>query len=307
MQILFTIFVYFIAMLDVNGAAKFDTLVYPLMFKTNSINYGKLNYYNPPDVKLTDDTFKTPEKNINRRKQVVSAQRMTPTSTMTIISLLNGFKGGNEYTTSTPIEEPIPIIEYTEPINKKRSGKKRTANAGKTIGELLWGNQNSMSLPLNEQKPIVSPPVIKSKHHRQSYIINKLKEKENLQQYLIHPGYDYDDTICKIINKRLLCGYNKNLGKIHDETAYINLQGDCRMRDDRIECGYSGGTQNLNYEPYSNTIYRTRPDQGDNDNTPPPPTNNRDNLDMLRKLAATYDPHQNIRSSNLRNGNVDFY
>lgn len=56
-------------------------------------------------------------------------------------------------------------------------------------------------------------------------------------------GYDYDENVCKIINGRILCGYNKNLGEIPDVKVSSNIDGDCQMRDDRIECGYVPGNK----------------------------------------------------------------
>lgn len=295
--------------MDINRALKLDTLVYPFMFEANRIKFENLNYYSPLNVaKLTDVKFKVPWKNIAVKKRAVTAQRRVPTSTMTIISLLNGFMGQNEYTTIKPIDELTPIIKNPEQISNINRDQKRIAAAGNTLGDILWGSKNTISEPLIEQKPTVSPPVISSKHNKQGYSYNKLIENfmTSKQYSLIHPGYDYDDTICKIINQRILCGYNKNLGTIHDESAYTNLKGDCRMRDDRIECGYSGGTENLNNEPYWNSIYRTRSDQDQGDNIPPVLTNNRGNFDMLGEWAATYALLQNVRSSNLSNGKVEF-
>lgn len=297
--------------MDLNRALKLDALVYPFMFEANRIKFEKLNYYGPLNVaKFTDVKFKVPWNNIAVKKRAITAQRRVPTSTMTIVSLLNGFMGQNEYTTSKPLDEPIPIITHPEQISKINSDQKMIGAAGNTLGDVLWGSKNTISEPLIEQKPTVTPPVVSSKHNKQGYSFNRLLENRNFmnsQQYsLIHPGYDYDDTICKIINQRILCGYNKNLGTIHDESAYTNLKGDCRMRDDRIECGYSVGAQNLNNEPYWNTIYRTRSDQGQGDNIPPLLTKNRGNFDMPGKRAAIHALLQYIRSSNLSNGKAEF-
>lgn len=313
--ILFQFSIYLTPILDVYGAPKLDTLFYSLTIKANSINYGKQDYYNPPDViKYDYNKFKIPWKNINDETRSVTAQRRIPTSTMTITSLLNGFMGQNEYTTKRPKHEPTSI-KYPESISKINSGQKNIGTGGKTLGDVLWGKDNSLSLPLSEST--VTRPVTKSKPHRNGYSIEKLIQHDNtnnflkLQQHsLIHPGYDYDDTICKIINKRILCGYNKNLGEIRDEEGFINLKDDCRMRADRIECGYSAGAYNLNNDPYKlipDTYYRTRPDQRQGVGTPPIPTNNRENVDTLEKLVAMQNEnlHHIIRSLDLGDGKKD--
>lgn len=54
--------------------------------------------------------------------------------------------------------------------------------------------------------------------------------------------YDYNGKLCKIINNRLLCGYNKNKGEIKD--AVVDVGNGCRMRNERMECGYETGPWN---------------------------------------------------------------
>lgn len=63
-------------------------------------------------------------------------------------------------------------------------------------------------------------------------------------------GYDYDETLCKTVSDRLLCGYNKNIG---DTTPQIiNLGNGCRIRNNRIECGYIKGPFNSLRRPPAN-------------------------------------------------------
>lgn len=315
-SILFQIFIYFIPIYNVNGAPKLDTLLYLLTYKANSVNYEKLDYYYQDVVKLRDVNFKIPWKNIASNKRAIGVQRSGPTSTMTIYSLLNSLTGRNEYTTSIPIDQTTQTIKYPEPISKINSSDKIIRASGNTISEVLWGKENTISLP-TEPNPIVSPPVTTPTAHGNG-IIHKLIEHEHannlkkLQDHgVIHPGYDYDDTICKIVNKRILCGYDKNLGTIPDEEAFTKLNGNCRMRGDRIECGYIDGTINLNnevpYNQFSKNIYRTRTDEGQSVYTPQPRTNNQGKFDTLGKLTIKNDLHHYIRFSNLvRDVKVDF-
>ncbi|XP_050352470.1 uncharacterized protein LOC126774867 isoform X2 [Nymphalis io] len=52
-------------------------------------------------------------------------------------------------------------------------------------------------------------------------------------------GYDYDETLCKTVDDRVICGYNKNKGNISDVIA--DLGNGCRIRGGRLECGYLVG------------------------------------------------------------------
>ncbi|XP_031765879.1 uncharacterized protein LOC116413078 [Galleria mellonella] len=51
-------------------------------------------------------------------------------------------------------------------------------------------------------------------------------------------GYEYDETKCRHVNSRILCGYNKNIGEIKRKDQFIDLGNGCRIHRDRIECGY---------------------------------------------------------------------
>lgn len=57
-------------------------------------------------------------------------------------------------------------------------------------------------------------------------------------------GYDFDALICKMINNRILCGYNKNLGQIENNQEIVDVGNGCRMRGDRMECGYENAPFN---------------------------------------------------------------
>lgn len=79
-------------------------------------------------------------------------------------------------------------------------------------------------------------------------------------------GYNFDDTICRIVDDRVLCGYNSN-SQLAPPMQTVEVGNGCRLRGDRIECGYvnppfdgmrrpavrPGGNRNL--EP----LYRNKP------------------------------------------------
>ncbi|CAD0203127.1 unnamed protein product [Chrysodeixis includens] len=53
--------------------------------------------------------------------------------------------------------------------------------------------------------------------------------------------YDFDSRICKVIDDRLLCGFNKNVGIPKSKNSAESLHGGCRLRGGRLECGYEQG------------------------------------------------------------------
>lgn len=53
--------------------------------------------------------------------------------------------------------------------------------------------------------------------------------------------YDFDSTLCKIVDDRVLCGYNRNPGKPNSKDTVVEMHGGCRLRDGRLECGYNQG------------------------------------------------------------------
>lgn len=53
--------------------------------------------------------------------------------------------------------------------------------------------------------------------------------------------YDFDSKLCQVVNDRLLCGYNRNIGKPASDDRAISLNRGCRLRGGRLECGYEHG------------------------------------------------------------------
>lgn len=71
-----------------------------------------------------------------------------------------------------------------------------------------------------------------------------LRQENNPEDVPRQPcqGYDFDDKICKLINNRILCGYNKNTGEIVNTEIIVDMGNGCRVRGDRLECGYKPGS-----------------------------------------------------------------
>lgn len=70
--------------------------------------------------------------------------------------------------------------------------------------------------------------------------------------------YEFDRNICKVLDDRVLCGYNKNIGLAESKDSVVELHGGCRLRGDRLECGYHDS-------PYINS---RRPPFDDNNDVP---------------------------------------
>lgn len=64
------------------------------------------------------------------------------------------------------------------------------------------------------------------------------KEETQAKDTLHYSGYYFDETNCRSVGNRILCGYDKNKGEIKPPDFIIDLADGCRIRGDRIECGY---------------------------------------------------------------------
>ncbi|KAH9642538.1 hypothetical protein HF086_008948, partial [Spodoptera exigua] len=82
-------------------------------------------------------------------------------------------------------------------------------------------------------------------------LLNKYQVKKvNIARNLI----DYNK--CVEINDRILCGYEKNKG-LHELGQIIDLGNGCRIRGDRLECGYD--SKNKLPKESQNLVMRQRP------------------------------------------------
>lgn len=68
-------------------------------------------------------------------------------------------------------------------------------------------------------------------------------------------GYIFDENKCKIINNRILCGYDLNKGEINNKEEITNLGNGCRIRGDRLECGYLTTDKNQTHTPPHTTTH----------------------------------------------------
>lgn len=50
--------------------------------------------------------------------------------------------------------------------------------------------------------------------------------------------YQFDGSICRAINDRIQCGYDKNSEGPKEDDIEKDLSGGCRLRFGRVECGY---------------------------------------------------------------------
>ena len=54
--------------------------------------------------------------------------------------------------------------------------------------------------------------------------------------------YNFDSNFCRVLDDRVLCGYNKNVGQPKSKNSVVKVDGDCRIRGGRVECGYHRGS-----------------------------------------------------------------
>ncbi|XP_052755799.1 uncharacterized protein LOC116413052 isoform X2 [Galleria mellonella] len=53
--------------------------------------------------------------------------------------------------------------------------------------------------------------------------------------------YDFDSSLCNVLDDRLLCGFNRNVGRPISKDRKVDLSDGCRLRGGRLECGYVHG------------------------------------------------------------------
>ncbi|CAH0764455.1 unnamed protein product [Diatraea saccharalis] len=76
--------------------------------------------------------------------------------------------------------------------------------------------------------------------------------------------YDFDSRLCKSIGDRILCGYDRNIGRPHSGEE-INLSQGCRIRGGRLECGYVNGPFTNPRRPPGNDDDSFKPNDDDDD------------------------------------------
>ncbi|XP_073953835.1 uncharacterized protein [Choristoneura fumiferana] len=69
-------------------------------------------------------------------------------------------------------------------------------------------------------------------------LYGRAREESTTENVILNfMGYNFDDTICRIVDDRVLCGYNSNPQPAQPVQA-VEVGNGCRLRGDRIECGY---------------------------------------------------------------------
>ncbi|CAH2089601.1 unnamed protein product [Euphydryas editha] len=87
---------------------------------------------------------------------------------------------------------------------------------------------------------------------QENWLKENLRKRTRIEENSKTPcsGYDYNETLCKTVDDRVVCGYNKNIGNISDKI--VNIGNKCRIRDDRLECGYIEGPFKFPRRPPAN-------------------------------------------------------
>lgn len=235
---------------NINGAPKFGNLLYdPLTYE--AMKHGGLEYNNPPQVqaRTQDNEFDGPDDDDYLEHSRAEKETLTVPTPLHVLQNESTIE-----TTNAPISEkaspstiePTPTTEATTEQIKQSS-----------LGILILRQIVTESLVKDFTKHFEQTTSIVSGNPKnektiaiaRSSCISCVGDIQNRQPVALRQGdpggdsvkksgYDYDEKVCKTINGRILCGYNKNVGEIQDDKVKLNIDGNCQMRDDRIECGY---------------------------------------------------------------------
>lgn len=87
---------------------------------------------------------------------------------------------------------------------------------------------------------------------QENWLIGNLRQRTKIEKTSKTPcsGYDYNENLCKTVDDRVICGYDKNIGNI--SVNIVNIGEKCRIRGDRLECGYMIGPFKLPRRPPAN-------------------------------------------------------
>lgn len=154
------------------------------------------------------------------------------------------------------LDEPVNIEKIAVPIKIKSKVTDRLKNDERPIKTI---NLDDIITPT---RTTLLPTETQEKFRRQNDQNPATNPKKKCN------GYDYDDTICKLINGRIQCGYDKNHGT--NIEPIIDMGNGCRMRGKRVECGY-------NQPPYIG-IRRPLPEWTDSATNNSKPTHLRSNF-----------------------------
>ncbi|RVE43750.1 hypothetical protein evm_011599 [Chilo suppressalis] len=96
--------------------------------------------------------------------------------------------------------------------------------------------------------------------------------------------YDFDSRLCKTIGDRILCGYDRNIGRPESQDHEMQLGQGCRIRGGRLECGYIHGPFTNPRRPPGYDQESNKADNNDDDNIIKIEDTNND-IDNTGKLA----------------------
>lgn len=117
----------------------------------------------------------------------------------------------------------------------------------------------------NNEAPVKTPNKASDLFKLFENAVEKIKLKSPLRQGSNgdvprnkEPGaeYDFNGAKCRIVNNRLLCGYDKNKGELKTD-EFVDLGNGCRQFNDRVECGYES-------PPFTGNIRRPPPRDSQN-------------------------------------------
>lgn len=153
---------------------------------------------------------------------------LTINSETTLSLLKNNYV--NEYATETTTQQKRTIYEFE--ITPKETFSKRPKNTINLSPTL------NIDFNPTRQKAYTTTSYVKPRIFK----ILRGDDKCESTKTCDASAYGFDATTCKIVNDRILCGYDKNIGEPQDYNVdniqKENIDPDCIIKWDRIECGY---------------------------------------------------------------------
>lgn len=222
-----------------------------------AMKHGQLEYNNPPYVQartqdnefdgIDDDDFLENSDGEKESSSVPTLLRETQnearTETTSVPISKKTIKSTNKPTTI--IEPSTKQTKQSSPVDNLILRKIITGSLTKDGTKHVKQTITPISETRNNEKTIAiaRSSCTSCVGNVQNYHPVALRQGNDGGGSIKKSGYDYDENACKIINGRILCGYNKNVGEIPDDKVISNINGDCQLRDDRIECGYVPGNK----------------------------------------------------------------
>lgn len=113
----------------------------------------------------------------------------------------------------------------------------KTVKCAPKLGPILFDPlsfEANLTRSVSNKEIDQSSEQMRKAEEQQIYDKSKKSFNEKVQKPCL--GYEFDETLCKTVEDRVVCGYNKNVGNVTNKIT--DLGNGCRIRGNRLECGY---------------------------------------------------------------------